>query len=190
MHSWPETLNTAGPGFVPLPRQLLHKVALQTPFSRHGGDGLTVGLDDLRGLFQPQRFYESMTALGLYLRGDLHDEESRYPGEEDAQTCQDTHEKEESKSCPRPQGTVLRSQEVFWCSMNSMRGAGNPEEKMLANLLRNAYLTENLLENKAATCLSFFRNVTFPTMIFQLGQSYPGNEAVPGQSLACCTAIL
>ena len=28
-------------------------VALQVWFSRHGGAGLTVGLDDLRGLFQP-----------------------------------------------------------------------------------------------------------------------------------------
>jgi len=28
-------------------------VELQDMFSRHGGVGLTVGLDDLRGLFQP-----------------------------------------------------------------------------------------------------------------------------------------
>jgi len=28
-------------------------VALRTRFSRRGGAGLTVGLDDLRGLFQP-----------------------------------------------------------------------------------------------------------------------------------------
>jgi len=28
-------------------------VALGTWFSRHGGDGLMVGLDDLRGFFQP-----------------------------------------------------------------------------------------------------------------------------------------
>ena len=30
-----------------------HQQAMMFPFSRHGGDGLTVGLDDLRGLFQP-----------------------------------------------------------------------------------------------------------------------------------------
>jgi len=32
-------------------------------FSRHGGVGLTVGLDDLRGLFQPSWFCDSMILL-------------------------------------------------------------------------------------------------------------------------------
>jgi len=35
---------------------------LGTWFSRHGGVGLTVGLDDLKGIFQPMilQFYDSM----------------------------------------------------------------------------------------------------------------------------------
>ena len=35
-------------------------VTFRTWFSGHGGVGLTVGLDDLKGLFQPKRFYDSM----------------------------------------------------------------------------------------------------------------------------------
>ena len=31
----------------------------RTWFSSHGGIGLTVGLDDVRGLFQPERYYDS-----------------------------------------------------------------------------------------------------------------------------------
>jgi len=34
-----------------------------TLFSRHGGAGWMVGLDDLRGLFQPYRFYDSMKEI-------------------------------------------------------------------------------------------------------------------------------
>ena len=32
---------------------------MRTWFSGHGGGGLIVGLDDLKGLFQPKRFYDS-----------------------------------------------------------------------------------------------------------------------------------
>lgn len=90
------------------------------------------------------------------------------------------------KSHPGWQGTVLRWQEVFWCSMYRSRGAGNPEENMLANLLRNSCLTENSLGNKAAACLSFFRNALLPTVIFQPARSYTGNEGVPGPELHSC----
>lgn len=103
--------------------------------------------------------------------------------------CSDVHEKQDLKSYPGLQGTMFRSQEVSRSTMFKMRGAGNPWENMLANLFRNSYLSENSLENKAVTCLSFFRNVTLPTMIFQFGRSYTGNEGVPGQSLTCCIAI-
>jgi len=34
---------------------------LGTWFSRHGGVGLEVGLDGLRGLFQPYWFYDSLS---------------------------------------------------------------------------------------------------------------------------------
>jgi len=34
-------------------------------FSEHGGDGLTVGLGDLSGLFQPQWFYDSMITVSV-----------------------------------------------------------------------------------------------------------------------------
>jgi len=34
-------------------------VALRDMISEHGGDGSTVGLDNLSGLFQHQRFYDS-----------------------------------------------------------------------------------------------------------------------------------
>ena len=38
----------------------VQKRHFRTWFSRHGGVGWMVGLDDLRGLFQPSRFYDSM----------------------------------------------------------------------------------------------------------------------------------
>lgn len=104
--------------------------------------------------------------------------------------CQDSHEKQDSKSSPALRGRVLRSQEVCWCSMYRMRGAGNAWENMLANLLTNSWLAENSLENKAVTGLSFFGNATLPTQVFQLGRSYAGSEGAPGQSLTCRTAIL
>jgi len=37
----------------------------RTWFSRHGGAGLVVGLDDLRGLFQPSSFYDPMCYFQL-----------------------------------------------------------------------------------------------------------------------------
>jgi len=50
-----------------LPREVVESPSLEgfkkrvrTWFSRHGGVGLTVGLDDLRGLFQPWWFYDSI----------------------------------------------------------------------------------------------------------------------------------
>jgi len=54
-----------------LPREVVESPSLEgfknvwmghlgTWFSRHGGDGWMVGLDDLRGLFQPSRFYNCM----------------------------------------------------------------------------------------------------------------------------------
>jgi len=36
----------------------------RTWFSRHSGDGLTVGLHDLRGLFQPEWFCDSVISSG------------------------------------------------------------------------------------------------------------------------------
>ena len=43
----------------------------RTWFSRHGGVGVTVGLDDLRGLFQPQWLYDSVAAPGTPLMASL-----------------------------------------------------------------------------------------------------------------------
>ena len=40
-------------------------VALSVMVSGHGGDGTMVGLDDVRGLFQPQRFCHFMKSLLL-----------------------------------------------------------------------------------------------------------------------------
>ena len=40
-------------------------VPLRDVVSGHGGDRLTAGLGDLRGLFQPEGFYESILTLGL-----------------------------------------------------------------------------------------------------------------------------
>ena len=42
-------------------------VALRDVVSGHGGDGLMVGLGDLRGLFQPQWFCDSMIHCSVVL---------------------------------------------------------------------------------------------------------------------------